>query len=87
MYRLNFLSSKKAVTPNKVGVSKQGVTDAVKTTFQKQGDELRNKLQNVGFSEEEASKYEAEMDKGAVFLIVTGVESDADKVNIETLMA
>ncbi|MFD2829676.1 general stress protein [Corticicoccus populi] len=71
---------------NTIGLSEQGLADAVKTTFEKQGDELRNKLQNVGFSTEEASKYEAEMDKGAVFLIVTDVEGDAEKVNIETLL-
>lgn len=71
---------------NTIGLSEQGLADAVKTTFEKQGDELRNKLQNVGFSTEEASKYEAEMDKGAVFLIVTDIEGDAEKVNIETLL-
>lgn len=71
---------------NTIGMSEQGFGDAVKTTFEKQGDEIRNKLQNVGFSKDEASKYEAEMDKGAVFLIVTDVDGDAEKVNIETLL-
>lgn len=72
---------------NTIGLSEQGFADAVKTTFEKQGDELRNKLQNVGFSSDEASKYEAEMDKGAVFLIVTEVDGEAEKVNVETILS
>lgn len=65
---------------NTIGASEQGLGDAIKTTFEKQGDELRNKFENIGFSKEEATEYEAELDKGAVFLIVTeayGVDLDA----------
>lgn len=72
---------------NTIGMSEQGMVDAVKTAFEKQGDEIRNKLQNIGFSSDEASKYEAEMDKGAVFLIVTEVDGEAEKVNVETLLS
>lgn len=39
-------------------------------SFSKKGDELREKLVEVGLSKEEASKYEEEMDEGKVFLIV-----------------
>ena len=56
---------------NTIGASEQGLTDVVKSVFEKQGDELRDKIESVGFSEAEASEYEAELDKGAVFLIVT----------------
>lgn len=65
---------------NTIGAAEQGLADAVKTTFEKQGDELRNKFENIGFSKEEATEYEAELDKGGVFLIVTdanGVDLDA----------
>ena len=57
---------------NTIGASEQGLTDAVKSVFEKQGDELRDKIESVGFSE-------AELDKGAVFLIVTetyGIDLD-----------
>ena len=59
---------------NTIGAAEQGLADA------KQGDELRNKFENIGFSKEEATEYEAELDKGGVFLIVTdanGVDLDA----------
>src|SRR5699024_11552422 len=49
---------------NTIGMSEQGVADAVKTAFKKKGDELRNKLQNIGFDENQAKQYEAELDKG-----------------------
>lgn len=65
---------------NTIGAKEQGLADAVKSTFEKQGDELRNKFESIGFSKEEASEYEAELDKGAVFLIVTesyGVDLEA----------
>lgn len=64
---------------NTIGMKEMDVGDAVKTPFEKKGDELRSKLQNIGFSEEEAGKYESEMDKGKVFLIVT----NNDNVEVE----
>lgn len=60
---------------NTIGMKEMDVGDAVKAPFEKKGDELRSKLQNIGFSEEEASSYENEMDKGKVFLIVTNHEN------------
>ncbi|CEA00363.1 General stress protein 17M [Jeotgalicoccus saudimassiliensis] len=65
---------------NVIGMSEQGVADAVKTSFRKKGDELRNKLESVGFDENQAVQYEAQLDKGVVYLIVTeayGVDLDA----------
>src|SRR5699024_8183040 len=67
---------------NTIGMSEQGVADAVKTAFKKKGDELRNKLQNIGFDENQAKQYEAELDKGDVLLIVT----EAYGVNLDTLL-
>ncbi len=68
---------------NTIGMSEQGVADAVKTTFKKKGDELRNKLENIGFDENQAKQYEAELDKGAVLLIVT----ESYGVNLDILLA
>lgn len=39
-------------------------------SFEKQGDELREKLQEVGLSEKEANEFEEHMDEGKVILIV-----------------
>ncbi|MBM0868240.1 pyrroline-5-carboxylate reductase [Staphylococcus auricularis] len=39
-------------------------------SFDKKGDELREKLQEVGLTEDQASEYEADMDEGKVFLLV-----------------
>lgn len=60
---------------NTIGASEMDVGDAVKAPFENKGDELRSKLQNIGFDEAESKKYEAEMDKGKVFLIVTNNEN------------
>lgn len=68
---------------NTIGMSEQGLTDAVKTTFKKKGDELRVKLQNIGFDENQATQYEAQLDKGDVYLIVT----EAYGVDLDTLLA
>ncbi|GIO22170.1 general stress protein [Oceanobacillus sp. J11TS1] len=38
--------------------------------FEKQGDELREKLRELGISDEDAREYEEDMDEGKVFLIV-----------------
>lgn len=68
---------------NVIGMSEQGVADAVKTSLKKKGDALRNKLQNIGFDENQATQYEAELDKGVVYLIVT----EAYGVDLDTLLA
>ena len=50
----------------------------MKGTFTKKGDKLRNQLESIGFSESEAEDYEAEMDKGTVFLIVANTDNVDD---------
>ncbi|WP_066186018.1 MULTISPECIES: general stress protein [Gracilibacillus] len=50
-----------------VDYNKQDIGQA----FEKQGDELREKLRELGIEEEDAQEYEADMDEGKVFLIVT----------------
>ncbi|WP_431803968.1 general stress protein [Halobacillus andaensis] len=68
------------VSANTIGLSEQDVKTVVSNIFNKKGDELRAKLQEIGFSEEDASEYEEDMDEGKVLLIVT-----SDK-NVESLL-
>ncbi len=63
-----------------IGSSETGVADAVKSTFSKKGDKLRNQLESIGFSETEAENYEAEMDRGTVFLIVKDTDDVETKL-------
>ncbi|WP_027964145.1 general stress protein [Halalkalibacillus halophilus] len=57
---------------NTIGFSEQDFKSAVGNMFAKKGDELRSKLEEIGFSEAEAENYEEDMDEGKVLLIVTG---------------
>jgi len=54
---------------NTVGVSEEGFGTAVKNVFRKKGDELRAKLQELGFSEDEAANLEEKLDHGKILLI------------------
>lgn len=63
-----------------VGLKETGIGEAVGNMFNKQGDELRNKLQDLGFSASEAETYEERLDEGKVLLIVT------DKQDIENII-
>src|SRR5699024_11516560 len=71
----------KNVEINTIGANEMGIGDAVKGAFDKKGDQLRKQLENIGFSETEAEKYEAEMDNGRVFIIVTRTD------NVDTILA
>lgn len=59
------------VNANTIGLSEQDFKNVISNIFSKQGDELRTKLQEIGFSQEEAEEYEEDMDEGKVLLIVT----------------
>ncbi|MBS2970919.1 general stress protein [Metabacillus sp. KIGAM252] len=59
---------------NTIGLSEMGLGTAVGNMFSKKGDELRAKLQEVGFSEAEAEAYEEKLDQGKILLIVTDHE-------------
>ncbi|TKD70511.1 general stress protein [Pseudalkalibacillus hwajinpoensis] len=63
------------VDANTIGKEEMGLS-SLKNVFSKKGDELREKMQEIGFSEDESERYEEEMDKGKIFLFVT----DTDKV-------
>jgi len=54
---------------NTIGMSEMDFSTAVGNMFNSQGDELRNKLEDMGLSE--AESYEKELDDGKILLIVT----------------
>ncbi|EIT83679.1 General stress protein 17M [Fictibacillus macauensis ZFHKF-1] len=61
-----------ASNANTIGVSEQGVGTALKNVFQKRGDELRSKMEEIGLSAFEADEYEQKLDQGKVLLFVKG---------------
>src|SRR5699024_7267530 len=56
----------KNVEINTISANEMGIGDDIKSAFDKKGEQLRKQLENINFSETEAEKYEAEMDKGTV---------------------
>lgn len=59
------------VNANVIGLEEEGMKVAMENMFNKKGDELRNKLEVIGFSEDEAAKLEEKLDHGKVLLIST----------------
>lgn len=55
---------------NTIGFEEMKIGEAIGTLFEKKGDELRTKLQEISFSESQSEVLEADLDKGKVFLIV-----------------
>lgn len=70
--RTNRVASK--ADANTIGISELGLGSAVGNIFSKKGDELRTKLEEVGFNAAEAERYEEKLDEGKVLLIVTDHE-------------
>ncbi|NGP44437.1 general stress protein [Bacillaceae bacterium SIJ1] len=62
---------------NTIGLREQGLTDFTSNIFKKKGDELRNKMMEIGFSQQEAEMYEEKMDHGSLFVFVTDTEKAA----------
>ncbi|WP_082233253.1 general stress protein [Halobacillus massiliensis] len=58
------------VNANTIGFSEQDTKNFISNIFSKKGDELRTKIQEMGYSEEEAAEYEEDLDEGKVLLIV-----------------
>ncbi|MGM8213075.1 general stress protein [Virgibacillus sp. W0430] len=56
---------------SKIGLKEMDFTDALKNVFNKKGDELRTKLQDIGFSRQESETLEEDLDEGKILLIVT----------------
>ncbi|TFB13379.1 general stress protein [Filobacillus milosensis] len=64
---------------NTIGLSEQDMKTFLNNMFSKKGDELRTKLQEMGFSKDEAEEYEEDMDEGKVLLIVQS-DQDVDSI-------
>lgn len=54
---------------NKVGMAEEGMLDTIANLFRSRGDELRNKIESMGFSSYEAGRYESELDTGKVLVM------------------
>ncbi|MBD1379729.1 general stress protein [Metabacillus arenae] len=61
-----------------IGLNEMGLDTAVGNLFMKKGDELRNKIQEVGFSSQEAEVYEEKLDEGKILLFVTDHQKASD---------
>ena len=59
------------VNVNEIGVKEQGLKVAIENIFNKKGDELRNKFEEIGFSKQEANVLEEKLDHGKILLIKT----------------
>lgn len=58
-----------AADANDVGLGEEGLFATIANIFRSRGDELRSKIQSLGFSEAEADFYEKELDLGKVLVI------------------
>lgn len=56
---------------NTVGIQEEGLLTAVGNVFKTQGDELRSKFKELGFSQLEANELEEKLDRGKILLIIT----------------
>lgn len=54
---------------NEIGIKEEGVLNSLANLFRSRGDEMRSKLQAIGYSETEAGHLEEELDKGHVLVI------------------
>lgn len=54
---------------SKIGMTEEGVFDSIANLFRSRGDELRSKIESMGFDSYEASMYEAELDQGKVLVM------------------
>jgi hypothetical protein len=75
MYVLAHDTDRTKRVANEAGLSTLGVTEVgIKATlqnlFMKKGDELRNELEEIGFTRTEAEQMEERLDDGKIFLIV-----------------
>jgi hypothetical protein len=61
---------------NTIGLKEEGLGTAVSNVFHSRGDELRNKMTEIGLSDVEADQYEKKLDMGKILLIV----NDGDRV-------
>lgn len=55
---------------NTIGIEEEGLAKAVGNVFRKQGDELRVRIKQLGFSQQEAEIIEEKLDDGTVLLLI-----------------
>ncbi|MBD1372608.1 general stress protein [Hazenella sp. IB182357] len=53
-----------------IGFSEVGISTATENLFHKKGDEIRNNLNELGFSQAEAESLEERLDQGKIFLMI-----------------
>lgn len=73
---------------NTIGVKEQGLGTSIINFFSKKGDELRNQMEEMGLSKEEANLYEEKLDQGRILLLVTAetpTASDRQTQNYHSL--
>lgn len=58
------------VNAQEIGIEETGLKVAVENMFSKKGDELRAKLEEIGFSQQEAESLEEKLDHGKILLLV-----------------
>lgn len=58
-----------ALDTSEVGVMEQGILQSMKNLFSSRGDELRNKMEAAGISQNEAELAEKELDQGKLVII------------------
>ncbi|WP_374561169.1 general stress protein [Sinobaca sp. H24] len=61
---------------NTAGAKEQGIGESIKNVFRKQGDELRAKFQELGYTEAKAEELEDKLDDGKVILVVKDAPTD-----------
>jgi hypothetical protein len=54
---------------NEIGIKEEGVLNSLANLVRSRGDEMRSKLQSMGYSEMEAGHLEEELDKGHILVI------------------
>jgi hypothetical protein len=59
---------------NTIGLKEEGLGTAISNVFESRGDELRNKMTEIGLSDVEADQYERKLDMGKILLIVDDEE-------------
>ncbi|UUZ81606.1 general stress protein [Paenibacillus sp. P26] len=52
-----------------IGLMEEGVVTAFANLFRSRGDQIRAKMQSLGISEQEAERYEKELDKGKIMVL------------------
>ncbi|USB32624.1 general stress protein [Paenibacillus sp. YPG26] len=58
-----------ATEAHEVGLKEEGVFQSLANLFRSRGDELRSKIESLGFTETEAEFYEKELDQGKVLVV------------------